>query len=132
MLNLAAFMLGIALQGAAPTTVPVLSACDPSSESIAQVPLDAAMEVHYSIAGAPSCYQVTLTANGNAVRGYVFDPRLDALVAFEKSRLQTEQTAFRTPPPVPASQATPPKTVIADAKPAPEKKPVRKGPKVSM
>jgi hypothetical protein len=134
MLNLAAFMLGIAVQNPAPANAPVLSECDTSSDIVAKTPLDAAIEVHYAIAGAPSCYQITLTINGQVMRGYVFDPRLDAVAAFEKSRLETEQAAFKAKlyiPPLPAA-LQPPRTAVAVAKPVPEKKPLPKTPKVSM
>jgi len=140
MLNLAASILGIALQAGAEqasdaSRVPVFSDCDTSSSVIVQAPLDATMHVHYSIAGAPSCYQVTLTVEGHPVQGYVFDPRVDAVLAFERSRIRTEQSAFSAPlyiPPVEAATPSPAKETIAAAKPVPEKKPMPKGPKASM
>jgi hypothetical protein len=97
---------------------------------VALVPRDAAIDVRYSIAGASTCYFVTLSAQGKiAVQGFVVDPELDAVVAFDRSRLENERIAFKAPVPVPviaspvsAATVEPEKTAVAVK--APEKKPV--------
>lgn len=139
MVNLIAFTAALALQAgapaqAAPAQVTVLSECDASSEVAARVPKDAALEVHYSLAGVPTCYFVTLNARGETVRGYVVDRELDVVVAFEKSRVESEQAAFKAPPPAstaPVVTAEPAKTADPAAK-AQEKKPVPKRKDVAM
>jgi len=118
MTNLIAFLAALALQGAAPAPVAVLTECDASSDVAAQIPRDAAMDVHYSIAGAPTCYLVTVTVQGKALKGYVVDRGADAVVAFEKSRVESEQAAFKAPLPMPESAAAPVASV-EPAKPAP-------------
>lgn len=117
-MNLIAFMAALALQGAAPLPVAVLTECDASSDVAAHVPKDAAMDVHYSIAGAPTCYLVTVTIQGKTLKGYVVDREADAVVAFEKSRVESEQAAFKAPLPMPASTAASVANV-EPAKPAP-------------
>ncbi len=135
----AAILLGIAIQTvpAQTRTVPVLSQCDTSSTVIAQAPADAEMKVSFSIAGAPTCYLVTVAINGRSVRGYVFDSRADAIANFEKSRVQTEVVAFRAPIFVPAPEppAAAPKASVAAtaaAKPDDKKPAAKKPPKVAF
>jgi hypothetical protein len=140
-MHLIALMIGVALQTPAPASIAVMSECDASSDVVAQAPRDAAFEVHYSIAGAPTCYLVTGTLQGKPVRGFVLDRQIDSVVAFEKSRVQTEQTAFKAPPLIeaPAPPADPVKTAdsaktapVVTAKAPEEKKPAPKHPKVDM
>jgi|HubBroStandDraft_2_1064218.scaffolds.fasta_scaffold1129899_1 hypothetical protein len=141
-MHLIALMIGVAFQTPAPASVAVLSECDASSDVVAQAPRDAALEVHYSIAGAPTCYLVTGTLQGKPVRGFVLDRQVDSVVAFEKSRVQTEQTAFKAPPVIEAPApppADPVKTTdsaktaaVVTAKAPEEKKPAPKHPKVDM
>ncbi len=141
-MHLIALMIGVAFQAPAPASVAVLSECDASSDVVAQAPRDAALEVHYSIAGAPTCYLVTGTLQGKPVRGFVLDRQVDSVVAFEKSRVQTEQTAFKAPPvidapaPPPADPVKPADSAKTDAtvaaKAAETKKPAPKRPKVEM
>jgi hypothetical protein len=110
--------------------IKVFSECDASSPVVALLPRDAAIDVHYSIAGATTCYFVTLSAQGKtAVQGFVVDPDLDAVASFDASRLENARIAFKAPVPVPvmapaasAIAAEPTKTAIAEK--APEKKPV--------
>jgi len=124
-MHLIALMIGIAMQAPAPSRVAILSECDASSGIVAEVPRDAALEVHYSIADAPpTCYFVSLTVEGKAVRGWVLDRQAPAVVAFEQSRVNYEQNAFKTPLPLPPS-ATPepePSKPAAVATKAPEEK----------
>jgi len=100
MLNLIAVIIGLALPEAAPPLVAVLSECDAGSDVIARVPRNALFTVHYSIDNGPTCYLVTLssgegaTAEGPAIRGYVVDRHIDAVIAFEKSRVRKEQNVF--------------------------------------
>ena len=140
-MHLIALMIGVAFQTPAPASVAVLSECDASSDVVAQAPRDAALEVHYSIAGAPTCYLVTGTLQGKPVRGFVLDRQVDSVVAFEKSRVQTEQTAFKAPPVIdapapPADPVKPADSAKTDAtvaaKAAETKKPAPKRPKVEM
>ncbi len=141
-MHLIALMIGVALQAPAPAGIAVLSECDSSSDIVAQAPRDAALDVHYSIAGAPTCYLVTGTLQGKPVRGYVLDRQADAVIAFEKSRVETEQTAFKAPPlieapaPPAADPAKPADSAKTDtavaAKAAETKKPAPKHPKVEM
>jgi hypothetical protein len=121
-------IFGIAMQAPAPSGVPVLEYCDASAPVIAQVSRDAAMDVRFSIAGSPTCYLATMTIDGRAVRGYVLDRRLDAVVAFEKSRVATEQAAFKAPLYVPPPEPPAAAPSVATAKLAEDKKLAKKAP----
>jgi len=104
-MNLIGLILGFAIQSPAPATVPVLGYCDASAPVIAQAPRDAAMTVRFAIAGTPTCYLATITVDGRELRGYVLDRHLDAVVAFERSRVATEQAAFKAPLYIPPPEA---------------------------
>jgi hypothetical protein len=128
MTNLIGLILGFAIQAPAPASVPVLSFCDATAAVIAQAPREVAMKVHFAIAGSPTCYLATMTIDGREVRGYVLDRRLDAVIAFERSRVATEQAAFKAPqyiaPPDPPAAAP----AVAVAKAPEEKKQAKKAP----
>ena len=130
MTNLIGLVLGIAMQAPAPgpASVPVLDYCDTSAPVIAQAPREAAMNVLFSIAGSPTCYLVTTTIDGHAVRGYVLDRRLDAVVAFERSRVATEQTAFKAPLYVPPPDPPAGAPAVAAVKAPEDKRPAKKAP----
>ena len=121
-------MFGIAMQAPAQASVPVLEYCDASAPVIGQVSRDATMDVRFSIAGSPTCYLATMTIDGRAVRGYVLDRRLDAVVAFERSRVATEQAAFKAPLYVPPPELPAAAPAVAAAKLAEDKKLVKKAP----
>ena len=142
-MNLIALIAGLAIQAPAPAPsspgLAVLSECDASSDVVAKAPRDAALDVHYSIAGAPTCYFVSVSVQGRTVQGFVLDRQAPAVVAFEKSRVETEQTAFKAPLPLPPSAEPQPQPEPAKApqpvavKASESKKPMSKtNPKVSM
>ncbi len=128
MTNLIGLILGFALQAPAPPSVPVLEYCDASAPVVAQISRDAAMDVRFSIAGSPTCYLATMTIDGRAVRGYVLDRRLDAVVAFERSRVATEQAAFKVPLYVPPPEPPAAAPAVAAGKLAEDKKLPKKAP----
>ena len=136
MLDLMFLAAALALQppAAAPANVQVLSDCDTSADVVAQVPRSEDMHVIYSIAGAPTCYLVTFKAGSKTMQGFVFDRKLEAVTAFEHSRVEAERDAFSKPIPVPASPSAAPapseqaKTVEAKV----EKKPAKPAPKVAF
>lgn len=133
-------LAGLGFQGAPATAavgadVALFSSCDTSSEVVASVPRDAAFDVRYSIDNEPTCYLVTLALPGRIVRGYVFDRKVNAVMAFEKSRVEAERYAFSLPIPLPPSAAPPApkepeKTKIEPVKV--EKKPSKPQPKVAF
>jgi hypothetical protein len=95
MLSLIAVIIGLGLPEVAPPVVAVFSECDAGSDVIARVPRDASFTVHYSIDNGATCYLVTLSlADGRTARGYVVDRHIDAVVAFDKSRVGNEQNVF--------------------------------------
>jgi hypothetical protein len=136
MLNFIMAMMGLAWQGALTPGVAIRSGCDAGSDVVAQIPLDAKLDVHFAIDNGPTCYRVTLSsAQGGTVRGYVLDRHIDAVIAFEKSRVRNEKNAFNAPlasakvAEVPV-EADKPQAAVA-AKAQVEKKSVAKGPKLT-
>jgi hypothetical protein len=115
-------------------SVEVRSECDASSAIVAVAPRDAALQIHHSIAGAAACYFVTATVHGETIQGYVLDRQADAVVAFETSRVEVEQIAFKAPLPLPLSPGVEPSKALAvKASPNTEaKKPLPKSRRMSM
>ena len=126
---------GIAMQAPASPgagSVDVRSECDASSAIVAVAPRDAALQIHHSIAGAAACYFVTATVHGETIQGYVLDRQADAVVAFETSRAEAEQIAFKAPLPLPLG-VEPSKALAVKASPNTEaKKPLPKSRRMSM
>ena len=123
-----------ALNAAAAAPHKILSECDGYSTVRAEVAEDAKLKVNFSIAGAPTCYSVTVIVGGSEVKGYILDSSLDAVQAFEKSRAEAEREAFKaapvhSPPPPAAksastegsSAADEPKRVLERVAPSPKK-----------
>jgi len=123
MLNIILFAAGLALQAPAPASgdIAVLSACDSGSNVVARVPRNTDLQVIYSIADAPTCYLVTYKSNGKTMRGFVFDRRLNAVMAFEHSRVDNEVETFSKPIPIVEPAAPKADAPAAAAAPAPAK-----------
>jgi hypothetical protein len=108
MLNLIAILMGLAADAPVVSATPVLSECDAHASALSSVALNAPLDVHYAIENAPTCYSVTLTVAGKPVRGFVLNRKLDAVIAFEKSRVDAEREAFSRPIPMPVNPSAPP------------------------
>jgi hypothetical protein len=115
-------LLGIfALPVFAASSGKILSECDEAAEVRATVAQDAALEIRSSVSGGTPCYSVTAMVDGKKVQGYVTDPGLNAVVAFEKARFDSLRAAMSAPPvqPVPPPPPAPAPTVAAPAPQAP-------------
>jgi hypothetical protein len=115
-------MLGVALDVSAASQYKILSECDPSSEVRALIAKDAPLAVHFAIASATTCYSVTATVDGKPVRGYVLDPGLDGVLAFEKAVSQARQNLIEAPQvlPPPVAPATDSVAGPTDTKKSPD------------
>ena len=91
-------LLGIVLEVSAASEYKILSGCDESAEVRALVLKDSPIEIHFSIAGFPTCYSVTATVDGKQVRGYVLNAGLDAVLAFDKAGTKTRRELLNAPP----------------------------------
>lgn len=100
-LRIIVLLLGIALEVSA-AEYRILSGCEDSAEVRANISKDAEIEIHFSIAGSGSstCYSVTATLDGKRVRGYVLNANLDAVRAFEQSRIKNTQEEIHDALPV--------------------------------
>lgn len=108
-MRMTVLLLGIALEVSAASEYRILSDCDGSATVRANVSKDTQLEIHFAIAGAPTCYSVTATVDGKQVRGYVLDAGLDAILAFDKARRKVSRDTLE------ASQVLPqPAVQIAD------------------
>lgn len=129
--------IGIAFGVSAAPEYRILSECDASATVRANISKETQLQIHFAIAGAPTCYSVTATVDGKQVRGYVLNAGLDAIVAFDKSRMKVSRDAFeaqqalpQTPAKIadPGSKATDEKKPAAAEKPAEPEKPVNTAP----
>jgi hypothetical protein len=110
--HLVLLFAGIALADQA-SAHQIRSECNKSAEILAEVPKNAPLKVHFSIAGAENCYAVSGDVKGKPVRGYTVDRELDAVRVFETQRAQDRQAALRAPLVQPSLPAPPPK--VADS-----------------
>jgi hypothetical protein len=117
-------LIGMAVNLSAAAQYKILSECDPSSEVRALIAQDSPLAVHFAIASATTCYSVTANVDGKLVRGYVLEPGLDGVLAFEKAVSQARQNLIEVAP-VPEPSAT-----AADPKKSPDTpEPVKEAPK---
>ena len=72
----------------------IFSACDEFSEVRAEITTATPVRIQFSIAGGSTCYLVTAIIDGKELRGYVLDPTLDAVAAFEMARAKDERESF--------------------------------------
>ena len=91
-------VLGMALEASAASQYKLLSSCDESSEVRGLISKDSQITIHFAIASAVNCYSVTATVEGKQVRGYVLDPKLDGVVAFEKAGIEARRNIIDAPP----------------------------------
>lgn len=127
MIFLFVLFLGIASEVSAAPEYRILSECDASANVRANISKDAQLQIHFAIAGAPTCYSVTATVEGKQVRGYILDAGLDAIVAFEKSRMKVSREALEAQlalPQPPAKLADPGVKAPDEKKPVAAEKPV--------
>lgn len=131
-------LLGIAFEVSAASEYKILSECDESANVRANISKDTRLEIHFAIAGAPTCYSVTATVDGKQVRGYVLDAGLDAILAFDKARMKVSRDTFEAPQvlPQPSVQIADPgmnsssgKKPAAAEKPTEAERPVDEAPK---
>jgi hypothetical protein len=115
-ISLALLFAGVTLLGQTSTSYRVRAECGTAAETLSEVPKDAPLKVHFSIAGNQTCYAVSGEVNGKPVRGYVSGRGLDAVEGFERERAQSRQAAFQVPPLPPSPP--PPQRKVADATPA--------------
>jgi hypothetical protein len=133
----AVLLFGIAFQISAAPDYRILSECDPSATVRASLAKEAQVDVHFAIAGASTCYSVTATVDGKQVRGYVIGTDLDAVLAFEKARIQATRDGINASPVIPQPDPQPAAPSVkatdadkpAEAKPAEAAKPVQDAPK---
>ena len=99
-------LFGIALEASAASQYKLLSNCDESSEVRGLLSKDSRITIHFAIASAITCYSVTATVDGKQVRGYVLDPALDGVRAFEKAGMEARSNLIEAEPvlPPPAAQ----------------------------
>src|SRR5580700_3622263 len=132
---IARFLISLAAAGclfAEGAGYPVYSACDENADVLAEVQKNAPVTVHFSITGGATCYSVTVAVSGSAVRGYVLDPTLEAVQAFDEARAKNDRASFANPPsvslslptvaPTPAAKPASVKEDTAKAEPKPAKK----------
>jgi hypothetical protein len=106
-------LLAAALDDTPARTVPLLETCDDPQRVVAQIEPSDRVQVNSALAGAgPTCYSVTLLANGTPNHGYVLGGNLAAIAAFERQR-----NAATSLDPAPAGPARAPSQ--EQAKPAP-------------
>jgi hypothetical protein len=130
-MKLIVLLLGITLELSAASGIRILSECDGSAEVKATIAKDAEVKVLSSFSNGSPCFSVVATVDGKHVRGYVIDSDLDAVVAFEKARIDSLKQAMSAPPVVPPPPA-PPAAVAspsAPAAPEPAKEPAPEKPK---
>jgi hypothetical protein len=128
-------LFGIALEASAASQYKLLSSCDESSEVRGLISQDSRITIHFAIASAITCYSVTATVDGKQVRGYVLNPALDGVLAFEKSGMEARSNLINASSvlPPPAEHVPDPAVGSADTKKpvaAPEPAKVAPKPKV--
>jgi peroxiredoxin len=84
---------------AQPASVPLTDDCGESASILAQLPVNAKVEVRSALAGySTSCYAVTAVVDGKSVRGYVQGSGLEAVAEFEKERAVRDAALVGPPP----------------------------------
>jgi hypothetical protein len=124
-------LFGIALEVSAATEYQIVRECDPASEVRALISKDSPIKIHFAIAGGATCYSVTATVDGMAVRGYVLDRELDAVIAFEKAVTAARQNLSDAPPALAPPTASVPDSAASatDTKKSPgQSEPVKEAP----
>ena len=110
-------LFGAALQLGAAAAVPLLSECDAAATVKANVAKDADVKVISSLSGGADCFQVLAQVDGKQTRGYVIGRDLDAIVAYEKERVEFLRGAMSRPPAI-ETPPPPPAPAAAEANPA--------------
>jgi hypothetical protein len=120
-LSLLLVVAGAGCMMAEDARVKIYEGCDDSSTVRAEVPRLAELTVRFAISGGAPCYSIRAIVKGESVDGYVLDPALPAVRAFEKARAMDERESFANPIPLP----DPPKRAVV----AEETKPKQEQPK---
>jgi hypothetical protein len=125
-------LFSIALEASAASQYKLLSNCDESSEVHGLLSKDSQITIHFAIASAVTCYSVTATVDGKQVRGYVLDPALDGVLAFEKAGIEARSKIIDAAPtpPSPAEKTPDPAVASTDTKkPVEASEPAKAAPK---
>lgn len=120
-MKLTVLSLGITLGLSAASEIPILSDCEEGAQVLAKVAKDADVKVRSSVSSGTPCFAVTATVDGKPVQGYVTDASVDAVVAFEKERVELLKAVLTAPPvisqPPLAAPPPPPSLAKPDVKP---------------
>ena len=136
-MSVALVLLGLAFQTPAAQSYPVRGECSESGVVLGSAAKDAALQIHFSIAGSSTCYAVTATIDGKAARGYILGRGPDSIEQFESARRETQKAVSRKP--VVQSSASPAaagnpqgKAVEKKTGDSAEQEPSKPRPKVSL